>query len=303
MNARWQQALSLSLLLCSVAWVAWQWPRSPLLAVAGPCVLGLLGLVWLGLPFALMHRVNRGDPAPRARAAQVLRAWWAEARLAAVVFGWRQPFRATAVRDWLPGPAQDGAVAPRGVVLVHGYLCNRGFWNPWMAVLRGRGHAFAAVTLEPAFGSIDAYVAGIDAAVRRVAAATGRAPVMLCHSMGGLAARAWLRAAPDADARVHRVLTLGTPHGGTWIARWSRTPNGRQMRLGSDWLRRLAAEEPPQRAARFTCWYSNCDNIVFPAGAARLAGADNRFIAGVAHVEMAFTPGVVQACLDEIARD
>ncbi|WP_353618825.1 esterase/lipase family protein [Paenacidovorax monticola] len=172
-----------------------------------------------------------------------------------------------------------------------------------MAVLRERGHAFAAVTLEPAFGSIDSYVAAIDAAVRRVEAATGRAPVLLCHSMGGLAARAWLRAAPQADARAHRVITLGTPHGGTWAARWSHTPNGLQMQQGSEWLRQLARDEPPQRAARFTCWYSNCDNIVFPASTARLAGADNRFIAGVAHVELAFVPGVVQACLEEIARD
>jgi len=258
----------------------------------------LWSLVWMGLQFALMHRVNRGDAAPRASALQLLRACAAEARVAAVVFGWRQPFRANAVPDWLPELRPD---APRGVVLVHGYLCNRGLWNPWMPLLRARGHAFAAVTLEPAFGSIDAYAAQIDAAVRRVAAATGRAPVLVCHSMGGLAARAWLRAVPGADACVHRVITLGTPHGGTWVARWSRTANGRQMRLASDWLQALAASEPPQRAARFTCWYSNCDNIVFPAGTAQLAGADNHFVAGVAHVEMAFVPSVVQACLDEIA--
>ena len=298
MNARWQQALSLSILLCAAAWVAWQWPRSPAWAVAGLCVPVVWNLAWMGLQFALMHRVNRGDAAPRASTPQLLRACVAEARAAAVVFGWRQPFRARAVPDWLPEPRPD---ARRGVVLIHGYLCNRGLWNPWMALLRERGHAFVAVTLEPAFGSIDAYVDTIDAAVRRVAAATGRAPVLVCHSMGGLAARAWLRAAPDGDARVHRVITLGTPHGGTWVARWSRTANGWQMRLSSDWLRALAASEPPQRAALFTCWYSNCDNIVFPAGTAQLAGADNRFIAGAAHVEMAFVPSVVQACLDEIA--
>ena len=301
MNARWQQVLSLSLLFGSAAWLAWQWPRSPAVAVAGLLVLALWNLAWLGLQFALMHRANRRDPAPRAGLGQLLRAWWAEACIAPVVFGWRQPFRSMAIADWLPGAPEGGG--PRGVVLVHGYLCNRGFWNPWMAVLRERGHAFAAVTLEPAFGSIDSYVAAIDAAVRRVEAATGRAPVLLCHSMGGLAARAWLRAAPQADARAHRVITLGTPHGGTWAARWSHRPNGLQMQQGSEWLRQLARDEPPQRAARFTCWYSNCDNIVFPASTARLAGADNRFIAGAAHVELAFVPGVVQACLEEIARD
>ncbi|RYF38882.1 MAG: permease, partial [Comamonadaceae bacterium] len=53
----------------------------------------------------------------------------------------------------------------------------------------------------------------------------------------------------------------------------------------------------------FTCWYSNCDNIVFPTSTAQLQGADNRFVDGVAHVQMAFHPEVMKACLDEIARD
>lgn len=254
-------------------------------------------LLWMALQFALMRRVNRDDPAPAPTAAQLLGAWWAESRLAFVVFAWRQPFRAQAVPDRLEPSPQ------RGVVLVHGFLCNRGFWNPWLRLLQGRGHACAAVTLRPLFCSIDEYAAQIDAAVRRVAEATGRAPVLVCHSMGGLAARAWLRAVPDADARVHRVLTLGTPHGGTWGARWSRQVNGQQMQLDSAWLRDLAQSEPPGRRARFVCWYSNCDSVVFPAGTAQLAGADNRFIAGVAHVQMAFTPEVVHACLAEIGRD
>jgi triacylglycerol esterase/lipase EstA (alpha/beta hydrolase family) len=181
---------------------------------------------------------------------------------------------------------------------VHGFLCNRGFWTPWLPLLRERGHAFVAVTLEPAFGSIDAYAPAIDAAVRRVAEATGRAPVVVGHSMGGLAARAWLRAVPDAAARVHRVVTLGTPHHGTWAAGGARSVNGRQMRLHGPWVQALRAQEPAEVAARCVCWYSNCDNVVYPPSAAMLAGADNRFIAGAAHVEMAFRPEVVRDCLE-----
>ena len=33
-----------------------------------------------------------------------------------------------------------------------------------------------------------------------------------------------------------------------------------------------------------------------------LPGADNRLVEGVAHMQMAFHPMVVQACLEEIAR-
>ena len=155
-----------------------------------------------------------------------------------------------------------------------------------MKRLRADGRSFVAVNLEPMFGSIDDYVPIVDDAVRRVTAATGRPPVLVCHSMGGLAARAWLRAT-NGDARVARVFTLGSPHHGTWLARWGHGRNGRQMQLDSAWLQSLAVNEAAARRARFACYYSNCDNIVMPTSSAALPGAENRFIAGVPHLALA----------------
>ena len=298
-NARWQRWLVAAHFALIALWVAWLWPRSPWLALAGVVAVPLLLRLLMAPQFLLMAWATRADATPRPGARQLLRAWWAESRWAARVFGWWQPFRHQAVADWLP----DQPTGRRGVVLVHGFLCNRGFWMPWLALLRARGHAFAAVTLEPAFGSIDDYAATIDDAVRRVAGATGRAPVLIGHSMGGLAVRAWLRAVPDADARMHRAITLGTPHHGTWAARHATSANGRQMVLHGDWVRALQAQEPAARRARFVCWYSNCDNVVYPPAAAMLEGADNRFIAGVAHVELGFDARVVDACLDLLSKE
>ena len=65
------------------------------------------------------------------------------------VFGWRQPFRARRARH----AARCAQRGRRGVVLVHGFVCNRGFWNPWMPRLRAAGVPFVAVNLEPVFGS------------------------------------------------------------------------------------------------------------------------------------------------------
>ncbi|WP_404301537.1 esterase/lipase family protein [Alicycliphilus denitrificans] len=295
-NARWQRWLVALHGLCIAAWVLGFWPRSPALALAGLVVVPLLSRLAMLPQFLLMAWVCRhGDP-PRPSPMRLLRAWWAESRWAALVFGWWQPFRARAVPDWLP-PRPPDRPAPRGVVLVHGFLCNRAFWTPWFAPLRARGHAFAAVTLEPAFGSIDDYCDTIDAAVRRVTEATGRAPLIVGHSMGGLAIRAWLRARPDAETRVQRVVTVGAPHDGTWPARHARSVAGQQMRLHGSWVRQLRAQEPAGRAALFRCWYSNGDNVVYPPAAAMLHGADNRFLDGLAHVEMAFDPRVVRDCL------
>ena len=65
----------------------------------------------------------------------------------------------------------------------------------------------------------------IESAVRRVTSKTGRSPVVIAHSMGGLAVRSWL-ARQSADARVQRVFTMGSPHRGTWLARFSAMKNG-----------------------------------------------------------------------------
>jgi triacylglycerol esterase/lipase EstA (alpha/beta hydrolase family) len=143
------------------------------------------------------------------------------------------------------------------------------------------------------FGTIDDTVAILEQAVRRLEHHTGLAPVVVAHSMGGLALRHWWaqhgRTSTDTD-RVHHALTLGTPHHGTWLARFAMSPNARQMRRHSRWLQALAQREPAGRAARFTCFYSHCDNIVFPPSTATLAGADNRHLPGVAHVHMATHP-------------
>ena len=230
----------------------------------------------------------------RATSAQLVRAWANEVVYAARVFGWHQPWRSKIFSDWVPASRRCG------VVLVHGFFCNRGFWNPWMARLRAAQVPHIAVNLEPPFGSIDDYAEIIDAAVYRVTEATGQPPVVIAHSLGGLAVRAWL-ARSDAYCRVQRIFTLGTPHRGTWLARFSSTSNGRQMRIESRWLLELFRLEATRDAAsRFVCYYSNCDNIVFPASLATLPGAERRYVEGLAHVHMAFDASVMEEIVAEI---
>jgi hypothetical protein len=239
----------------------------------------------LALEFLLVAAVHGNDPAPRAGLAALLRAWWHESWTAPLVFCWRQPFCSQRWPDHLP-PAAHGQ---RGVLLVHGYVCNRGLWNPWLERLQAAGVPFVAVNLAPVFGDIDDYTPLIEDAVQRLQACTGQAPLVVCHSMGGLALRAWW-ARPGHRHRIGQVFTLGTPHQGTWLARWAFTPNARQMRLGSAWLQRLAAAEQDGREAQVTCFYSHTDNIVFPASTATLPGAQLRHLPACAHVQMAQHP-------------
>jgi len=219
-----------------------------------------------------------------------LRAWVGEWGAALRVFGWQQPWRHLAEPDHLP----DGVRGRRGVVLIHGFVCNRAFWNRWLRRLRRQGVPVVAVDLGPVFAPIEALVPALEQAVARVEACTGLPPVVVAHSMGGLVLRCWW-AAHGQDDRVHRALTLGTPHHGTLLARWAFTANTRQMRPHGARLRALAAAEPPARRARLVCFQAACDNVVFPEALARLDGADNQVLEGRAHVDMVDAPAVWQA--------
>ncbi len=287
MLARLQQATTLGSLLLAALWGLLCWRAGhEVWALAGAAVIvGGYALV-LGAEFVLLGRAHGpDDPTPRASAAMRLRAWWGEVCAAPLVFCWRQPFRSQTFPDFLPADAQGR----RGVLFIHGFVCNRGLWNPWLQDLRRQGVPYVALNLEPVFGSIDDYVATIEAGVQTLERITGLAPVIVAHSMGGLALRRWW-AEQGNEARVHHAITIGTPHQGTWLARFALTPNGLQMQQRSRWLLALAAREGAGRAVRFTCYYSHCDNIVFPPATGSLAGADNRHLSGVAHVHMADRP-------------
>ena len=286
-TARMQQFLSLFVwgttgIVC--AWLLYEPAQA--LAVAG--VLWGVHPLMLAVQFEVARRVN-AFRVGTACGAFPWRAWWSEVRASAWVFGVWQPWG----WQWFPNDVASGVGRPQGVLLVHGFACNRGFWNPWLSVLRKGRRPVAALNLEPVLGSIDRYSAAIDEAVDRLTQAAGQPPLVVAHSMGGLAVRAWLRNTPGALARVAHVVTLGTPHQGTWLARFGYGVNAAEMRLGSDWLVRLAATESPEIATRFTCWVSTDDNIVFPTATAVLPGAQVHQLDGVGHVALATHPRVM----------
>lgn len=301
-NGRLQRTWIVCVLLVAIALGVWNWSADPLRAAALATLVAFNHVWVLALEFLLLPALTTRDPVPRAGSRELLGAWVAESWQCWCAFAWRQPFRWRAIPDRLEG---DGVHGRRGVVLLHGFYCNRGFWMPWLRRLVADRRAFIAVNLEPPFSSIDRYVSLVDDAMARVQAATGLPPLLVGHSMGGLAARAWLlqqsTSGTGAGERVFRLVTLGSPHAGTWTARFSRARNGAQMRIGSEWLERLGQAWREGRAGidpdRVTCWYSNCDNIVVPPSTATLPGAANCLVPGAGHVDLAFRKDVVDQTL------
>ncbi|MCV2369486.1 esterase/lipase family protein [Roseateles oligotrophus] len=285
MNAWIQRGLmGLKLLLCMLA-LLWGWNSgSVALGIFLVALIFGLGGAVIFLSFAALSRINR--LAAIFRPAPLLRAWLREWLACERVFSWQQPFAEFRYPDNLPAGASE-----RGVLLLHGFTCNRGLWNPWMRGLRKKGTPFVALTLEPAFGSIDAYADQIEVGVQALLALSGLPPVIVAHSMGGLAVRAWLRRyghSQQGAAPAAHIMTLGSPHSGTWMAQFSPAVNSRQMRRGSIWLATLARDESPELAARFTCYFSYFDQVVCPARADVLPGSRSIEVAESGHLSMLF---------------
>lgn len=277
------------------------WEVSPLWAL----FMGALTQMAYALVLAvelLLVLITDDRKVKKPRWTDFLRAWWQEVLQVPAVFACRQPFFWRRLPDTvrLNNKRSSSQQAP-AVVFIHGFVCNRGFWLPWMRELRKRDVPYISMNLEPVLASIDAYVPLLEQAVQRSEQVTNKKPFLVCHSMGGLVARAWLVAASGNAERVQHIITIGTPHHGTWLARLGYTESGCQMRMGSVWLKQLQEKESAlylvQHVEKFTCWYSNTDNIVFPAAVAKLDGADNRLVPGAAHVALAFQPVVMRESL------
>lgn len=96
------------------------------------------------------------------------------------------------------------------MLLIHGYGCNSGFWYRLSKQLTRAGISQLAIGLEPLLADIDDYTTLIDEGIDEPCRHSESTQVLVAHSMGGLAARAYLRR--HGQSRVARVITLGSPH-------------------------------------------------------------------------------------------
>lgn len=179
------------------------------------------------------------------------------------------------------------------LLLIHGYSCSRGSWWWLRCRLEAAGWMVATISLEPIYTSIDNHAEALARRIDAVLAETGAQQLILVgHSMGGLVARAYCRR--FGVQRVARLVTLGTPHSGSALARLGMGENGRQMRPGSEWLQALARETVMPET---TAIYSPHDNYVMPQSNLILPGATNRALDGLGHLAMLFSPRVADALL------
>jgi triacylglycerol esterase/lipase EstA (alpha/beta hydrolase family) len=171
----------------------------------------------------------------------------------------------------------------RPVILVHGVLVNDGVWLSVKRQLARRDElAVYTINYGPPYGDIEHFADQLAVKVQAVCDQTESPRVLLiCHSMGGLVARAYVR--HYGASRLERTITLGTPHHGSMLA-WMYF--GRclaQMRPGNAWLAELNRDEASSCPVPVTSIWSRHDSMVCPQASSKLACAENVALVGVGH--------------------
>ncbi len=179
--------------------------------------------------------------------------------------------------------SERGNSDARGPVLLlqSGYVNNGAVWFFTARALERRG--FRVFTIDqPVFASIDVMGKLLARRLDEVLVLTGEQHLtLIAHSMGGLICRAYLR--QFGVAKVAQLVTLGSPHHGTFHAYLASGANGLQMRPGNPWL--LTLGETPVTVP-FTSIFSAHDTVISPQDSSRMSEATNVEISGTGHVSM-----------------
>jgi triacylglycerol lipase len=229
-------------------------------------------------------------PSWSAAAFTVVREWLAYLALFVVI----QPFERACMTDDAREPCRPGGIP---VLLIHGYLCNRGIWWWIRRKLTATGFVVATINLEPPTGSIEKFADQLHARIEAFCADAGASQVALVsHSMGGLVARAYLR--KHGPLRVAKLVTLACPHHGTWLAFYGVGANAREMEPDSAWIRSLNLTDPG--VPMLSIW-SPYDNVVAPQDSSRLPGVRDQAVPALGHLAELFSPLVFDILARELA--
>lgn len=184
----------------------------------------------------------------------------------------------------------DVEAAGTPILLVHGMVDNRSIFTLLHRGLRRRGfHRVLTLNYSPLTRDVRLAATSLATRVEELCEETGFERIHLIgHSMGGLIARYYVQCL-GGDARVHTLVTLGTPHAGTRAASLVPHDLARQLRPGSDLVRELAQATPGCRT-RFLAVWSDLDALIVPKRHARVDHPDldarNLLVRGVGHMSL-----------------
>lgn len=194
------------------------------------------------------------------------------------------------------------------VVFVHGLGGNAGQFLPMRLFFRAMKRTRTWAVELPPNCTVEVLSGVLADTLTAVADANGCTELdVVAHSLGGLVARATLlelerRGSP---VRVRSLVTLGTPHTGSHLARYANTTTTNDLRPGSPVLQRLEAQLPwrgPPAQPRLVAFWSRADIIILPAEMSLVEGAENVELEGLSHNGLLLSPVAWEAAFSALQR-
>jgi pimeloyl-ACP methyl ester carboxylesterase len=273
----------------------WRAGMVPLFVVGGALVMRL-AIVCTTMAISWIFRSPR-PPDTRLGPAGTMRLVFGEWRAMLANNFFYLPFENIALR---PDPPLAPCGAP-AVLFVHGYVSNRSMMRAPVRALERNGFGpMRTFNFERVFAPIGELAEQLATKVEEVVRTSGQPKVILvCHSMGGLAARCYL--AKHGAGRIARLVTIASPHHGTALAPLVPGDNAKQMRRGSDFLEQLAkGEGKVGPSCPATSIFTLHDNLVAPQETSRLPWARNVALHGMGHIDILLSPRLHEILLQEL---
>jgi len=205
-------------------------------------------------------------------------------------------------RDYYTLPPGRADKTP--IIFVHGLYHNHTAWYLYLRWFRRWGWShMKAINLRGKFRSIHEFARILAEEVEKVLAESQSDQVDLVgQSMGGLVIRSYLTE-NSARAKIRRVVTLGSPHGGSKLAVLGLGQAAKEMIPGSAFLESLNQGVQIPESGRFYAIHTIVDNMVLPNESTKLTwdGVENLETRIVNHVGLVFckhTARLVKDCLE-----
>lgn len=192
------------------------------------------------------------------------------------------------------------ATSRNPVVLVHGIDDTQAIFWKMAPYLRSLGHSVFGLDLIPNDG-----LAGLDVLGRQVANFINRTfpphqPIDLVgFSMGGIISRYYVQRL-GGMRRVQRLVTIASPHQGTWAAYTRPNLGCNQMRPGSRFLRDLHHDITTLDQINVTSIWTPLDLIILPANSSELPIGKNIQVWVGGHAWMVTDPKSLETVADAL---
>jgi len=200
---------------------------------------------------------------------------------------------------WLqaPGEVRHG----RPVLLVPGWSLNRASMLLLAQRLEAAHRPALAIDLPPTLDVAKA-AAVVESAAGELARATQSEKIdVIAHSRAGLVARWWIQKR-GGDRLVERLVTLGSPHGGTKIAAFLPHDVALDFFPGGRVVRELAAAPLPE-SVRFVAVNAEAEYMILPPGNDELPKPGlNLRVEGCGHLGVLFSMPAFTAIKNALRR-